>query len=107
MYSVILIATLASAAAADYGAGFIAYVRGDYAKALAEWVPLANQGHAEAQRNLGVMYYQGQGVERDPLTAALWYERAAAQGHSGAQYSLGIMYADGQGVTRDTRKAIH
>ena len=39
VYSVILIAALASAAAADYGAGFIAYVRGDYAKALAEWVP--------------------------------------------------------------------
>jgi len=106
VYSVILIAALASAAAADYGAGFIAYVRGDYAKALAEWVPLANQGHAEAQRNLGVMYFEGQGVERDPVAAALWYEKAAAQGHSGAQFSLGVMYADGLGVTRDTRKAI-
>ncbi|MHA1566164.1 MAG: hypothetical protein ACTSX7_12695 [Alphaproteobacteria bacterium] len=106
VFSVVLLTTLVGAIAADYGAGFIAYVRGDYAAALIEWQPLADQGHANAQRNLGVMYFEGRGVEQDLAIAALWYQEAAAQGHTSAQYSLGTMYEKGQGVPRDTDLAI-
>ena len=45
--------------AADFQTGFAAYQKGDYAAALREWTPLAEQGDAEAQFNLGVMYYRG------------------------------------------------
>ena len=38
-----------------------AYQRGDYATALRLWHPLAEQGDAEAQFHLGVMYESGQG----------------------------------------------
>ena len=51
--------------AADYQAGFYAYDRGDYATALKEWRPLAEQGHAKAQYNLGIMYDDGEGVAQD------------------------------------------
>jgi len=42
--------------------GVAAHRRGDYATAVREWRPLAKQGHAKAQYNLGVMYDNGQGT---------------------------------------------
>ncbi len=42
-----------------------AYQRGDYATAVREWRPLAEQGNASAQYNLGLMYDKGQGVPQD------------------------------------------
>jgi hypothetical protein len=41
---------------ADFQKGFAAFHSGDYATALREWTPLAEQGDADAQSNLGVMY---------------------------------------------------
>ena len=39
----------------DYEKGAAAYEIGDYATALREWTPLAEQGDAASQYNLGVM----------------------------------------------------
>jgi TPR repeat protein len=41
---------------ADYDDGKAAYDRGDYATAIKEWRPLAEQGDANAQINLGDIY---------------------------------------------------
>ncbi len=49
----------ASQAWADLKAGVEAYERGDYATALTEFRPLAQQGHVLAQFNLGQMYRKG------------------------------------------------
>ena len=58
----------------------------------------AEQGHADAQNNLGVMYDNGKGVRQDYTNAVQWYRKAAEQGHAGAQINLGMMYEKGQGV---------
>jgi hypothetical protein len=50
--------------------GLAAYGRGDYATALQEWLPLAEQGDAVAQYNLGVMYANGWGVPENDAEAA-------------------------------------
>ena len=47
-----------------------AYDRGDYDTALKEFRPLADQGYADAQFNLGVWYHQGRGVVQDYQEAA-------------------------------------
>ena len=65
--------------------------RGDYATALREWKPLAEQGNADAQFNLGLMYRNGEGVQQDHEESAKWFRRAAEQGHAGAQSRLGFM----------------
>ena len=52
--------------------GVAAYDRGDYATALREWRPLAEQGNAKAQYNLGAMYYSGLGVPQDYAEAVKW-----------------------------------
>jgi uncharacterized protein len=38
---------------ADFQEGYAAYKNGDYATALREWKPFAEQGYASAQNNLG------------------------------------------------------
>ena len=66
----------------------------------------AEQGHANAQFNLGVMYGDGWCVPKDDREAALWYRKAAEQGHAGAQSNLGVMYRDGRGVPKDDGEAV-
>ena len=60
--------------------GWGAYERGDYQTALREWRPLATQGNAPAQFNLGLMYDHGYGVPQDDAEAVKWYRLAAEQG---------------------------
>jgi len=86
---------------ADFQAGMDAYDQGDYATALKEMRPLAEQGHADAQFNLGVMYSNGQGVPQDNAQARDWLQKAAEQGMADGQVKLGIMYQDGLGVLQD------
>ncbi len=78
----------APALPADLQAGMAAE-RGDYATALKERRPLAEQGHASAQNNLGHMYGNGEGVPQDYAEAVRWYRLAAEQGHDTAQHNLG------------------
>jgi hypothetical protein len=70
--------------------GSSAYDRGDYAAAVREWRPLAEQGDTEAQYRLGSMYQRGQGVPQDHAEAAKWWRKAAEQGHVRAQYNVGL-----------------
>ena len=84
--------------------GGAAYDRGDYATALKEFRPLAEQGNADAQFNLGFMYENGLGVPQDYAEAVKWY-RNAAEGQASAQYNLGNMYREGRGVPQDDAEA--
>jgi TPR repeat protein len=54
----------------------VAYDHRDYDTALRLWRPLADQGNAEAQKSLGNMYYQGQGVAQNYPEALKWYHLA-------------------------------
>ena len=87
--------------AADSMKGLDAVMEGDFVTALKEFKPLAEQGDVRAQFNLGVMYYNGDGVPQDYKTAMKWYTLSAEQGNAGGQVFLGIMYAIGQGVIQD------
>jgi Sel1 repeat/Calcineurin-like phosphoesterase len=100
-------------AAGDFQAGLRAYQQGDYATALKEWRPAAEQGDDAAQFNLGVLYANGQGVRANPAEARKWFARAAqhgmeaaAQGMARAEFQLGVMYDLGQGARQDYAQAI-
>ena len=75
------------------------------ANVLANARPMAEQGNANAQYNMGVLYDEGYGVERNYETARGWYEKAAAQGYAKAEHNLGILYQEGHGVPADDAKA--
>jgi TPR repeat protein len=100
----------ASLAVTAFGGPFedatAAIERGDYEEAYRLTKPLAEQGNAMAQSNLGGMYAIGQGVPQDYAEAMKWYRRAAEQGEAKAQYNLGLMYEKGQGVPQDYTEAM-
>ena len=101
---IVLVLTLALPApvlAADYQAGLEAYERGDYATALKEWRPLAEQGLAEAQADLAIMYLNGEGVPQDYAGATKWFRLSAEQGYIKAQVYLGGMHRLGTVVPQD------
>ena len=76
----------------------------------------AENGDAEAQTTLGIMYFTGQAISKDTsgkvlstdaAKAAAWFHRAALQGNADAQYNLGLMYLMGQGgLAKDSVKAV-
>ncbi len=86
-----IIVLVAAPAGADFEAGVEAYNRGDYATALKEWRPLAEQGDAVAQYFLAHMYENGQGVPQDDVQARMWLNLAAAQGNKTARKMRGIL----------------
>ena len=89
-----------------FAKGLAAYNRSDYAEAMRQWKPLAEQGHADAQNNLGLMYDNGHGVSQDHAAAGRWYRLAAAQGSAIARFNLGVAYANGEGVPQDHAEAV-
>lgn len=81
-----------SSAAADLTTAQRAYKQKDYATALKESKPLAEQGNAEAQLLLGRMFLMGQGVSRDPDQATKWLRASADQGNAEAEFFMGTYY---------------
>ena len=75
----------------DFQDGLDAFGRKDYKTAFEKLKPLAEQGDAEAQYNLGVMYDQGLGVTQDYIEAYKWHS---------------IAYASGVELPRDVRDSI-
>jgi TPR repeat protein len=73
---------------------------------LAEIRTKAEQGNAEAQYNLGKMYYDGDGVPQDSAEAVKWYRKAAEQGYAEAQSNLSDIYEEGSDVPRDSAEAV-
>ena len=81
-----------SSAAANLTVAQQAYKQKDYATALKESTPLAEQGNPEAQLLLGRMFLMGQGVSRDADQAMKWFRASAAQGNADAQFFMGTYY---------------
>ena len=88
--------------AQNFEKGLEAYQAGDYAAAVQEWRPLAEQGNGIAQFKLGLMYRMGVGVQLNDTQAVKWYLLAAEQGNADAQNNLGFMYGKGEGVLQVT-----
>ena len=101
MVLVLALALPAPVLAADLQVGEEALDRGDYATALGELRPLAEQGNARAQQLLGSIYFGGKGVSQDYAEAVKWWHLAAERGSVEAQFSLGYIYEHGEGVPRD------
>ena len=71
-----------------------------------EWKQLAEDGKAEAQYNLGLLYSLGKEIPKNDSEAIKWYLRAAEQGFAEAQTNLGLMYGKGQGVEQNFNEAV-
>jgi len=85
--------------------GLSAYQQGNFRQALDAWLPLAAQGDATAQFNLGQLHRLGKGVAQSDREAIRWYRRAALQGHPMALHNLRLMLREGR-VPADERDAL-
>src|SRR5258706_8814043 len=103
---VLMVNFAAPVAAGQFEDAVDAHRRGDYLTALRLIRPLANDGDAVAQYNLGLMYTTGQGVSQDYAMAAIWFRKAAKQGYAFAQSNLGVLYRDGRGVQPNRTEAV-
>lgn len=102
---VAFIFALSATAWADYESGVAAFLDGDYATSFQELKPIAEQGNANAQFFLGVMYGMGQGVPQDYTQSLMWFRNAAEQDNPNAEACLGVMYSQGRGVKQDYAEA--
>ena len=106
---VALVSVFSAPAGADNAAqlqqAITAYQSGDYAQAFKLLQPLAQQGDALAQNNLGAMYEKGQGIAQNYQQALAWYQKAANQGFAPAQHDLGVMYYEGHGIATNYQQA--
>jgi uncharacterized protein len=98
-------AFLSSLALADFDKGIVAYEANNLPLAYQEFRTAAEQGHADSQFNVALMYEKGIGVAKDEKEAVAWYVKSAAQGNSNAQFNLGVMYENGRGTAVDFAKA--
>lgn len=73
---------------------------------LARIRALAEAGHAEAQRRLGVLYDEGRGVAQSYEMAIEWYQKAIELGDAKAMYNLAQNYFHGEGVEKDFKAVI-
>lgn len=62
---------------------------------------VATQGEVGAQYNVGNLYKDGVGVQRNYSQAAYWYRKAAEKGHRRARSELGNLYLNGRGVPQN------
>jgi len=63
-------------------------------------------GKLDACTNLGVLYFDGEVLKKDPNRAAALYDRACRGGEENACANLALMYGSGVGVPRDEETAI-
>ncbi len=96
--AVILALSLSACEQADFETAHRAFQSGEYDEALKQLRILADSGDEKAQNNLGYMYLNGIGVEKNYGRALKWYRKAAVQGVAEAQHSLGFIYAEGLGT---------
>ena len=77
----------------------------DFGEAVKWYRKAAEQGDAQAQRNLGLCYYYGEGVAKDFGEAVKWLRRGAGQGDAQAQRLLGVCYEYGNGIEKNLAEA--
>ena len=82
------------------------YEKQQFSKAVECYQQAAEAGSQEGQFNLGYALYNGEGVDKDYATAAMWFKRAARKGFAKAQYNLAYCYMYGRGVPIDYDKAL-
>ncbi len=88
-----------------YKKGIPGVVEPDYAKAFDFFSKASAGGLLDAQGNLGVLYMNGQGVEKDPVKAAALFKDGAEQKNPLCMFFYAMCLDGGLGVEKDTKEA--
>ena len=108
-YILILASTLlrvSSSEASDYEQAYEALAAEDYEKAAYFLSYFASNGDARSQYNMGIIYRDGLGLERNSSAALAWFLLAAEQKHMLANYAVGLLLRDGPDDVQQPERAI-
>jgi TPR repeat protein len=83
-----------------------AFKEKDYKEAFEIYQFLANQGQVIAEYQLGYLYENGFGIDKNPKLASTWFAKAAQEGLPEALYALATCYYYGVGVQQDIAQAV-
>ena len=86
------------------GLGHLQYQ--EYEQSYELLLKIAESGHANAQYDLGVIFHNGLGLDKDNEKAIYWFEKAAQQDHADAENYLGAIFKTGWGAEQDIVKAL-
>ncbi|MBA4369601.1 MAG: sel1 repeat family protein, partial [Desulfobacterium sp.] len=75
-------------------------------KQIGQLKTAAMQGEPTAQNELGLIYFNGDGIPVNYLKAMKWFKKAAEQNDAKAQNNLGVMYLNGDGVPQNYQEAM-
>ena len=94
VFSALLSMSAISANAKDqnFDKGYQAEIWEDYKTALSFYHISADDGNADAMKNIGRFYYSGFGVSKDYVQAMRWMRLAAEHENADAQWWIGYMY---------------
>ncbi len=101
----VLVGSAGASWSADLQKGLDAYQSRDYATALRECKPLADQENATPQSMLGKMNEYGRGLPQDNEIAIKWYTLSAEQGNAEAQNNLGLVHQYGRSIPHNNEIA--
>ncbi|HPY41540.1 MAG TPA: tetratricopeptide repeat protein [Thiolinea sp.] len=90
---------------AGLASGMAAFEAKHFARAMQLLYPYAEQGDAQAQYYVAIMYQNGLGNAQSDVAAWKWMQDSANQGYGLAQHGLGFMYLEGECVDHDSSKA--
>lgn len=94
-------------AEAQANLGIMLQSRGKYKKAAYWYQKAANAGIANAQYNMGTLYFNGEGFPKDYAKAIQWFRQAAQRDSAYAEFQLGLMHFTGQGVPKNSQQEIY
>jgi hypothetical protein len=88
-----------------YDQALSSYDSGEFPQAAKLYQKACDGGDRRACTNLGMMYENGNGVEKSPDRAADLFKRSCEAGGSGGCLNLGLLYLNGEGVPKDPNRA--
>jgi len=96
----VILSTISLSTLAD-DKGFTHFKKGEYSKALKIWTEEADNGEVNAIYNIGLLYFFGNGVNKDLSIAYNYCKKAALKGLARAQNNLAYIYLSGIGTNKD------
>ena len=83
----------------------IYYAMRDYSRAYDYYDESAKQSYPPAVTQLGILYYYGEGVDRNYRESVKYFQKAVDLGDKRAYYFLGLSYMESHGVAQNLNKA--
>ena len=106
LFILIISLSIAHAAETSFSNKACAFLnKHDYANAKQMLEKGIKNNEPVAFRTLGLMYINGDGVQKNYKLALDYFQQAFKHGYINAAYDIGVMYRNGEGITKNRQTA--